>query len=63
MVLVVRNLPANAGDMIGVGLIPALERYPRRGNGDQLHYSCLENPMTVESGRVRSTGSQRVGHN
>jgi len=39
---VVRNLPANAGDM---GLIPGLERSPGEGNGNPLQYSCLGNPM------------------
>ena len=40
--LVVKNPPANAGDM---GLIPGLGRSPTGGNGNPLHYSCLENPM------------------
>ena len=39
---VVKNLPANAGDM---GLIPGLGRSPGGGNGNPLQYSCLENPM------------------
>ena len=39
---VVRNLPANAGD---VGLIPGLGRSPRDGNGNPLQYSCLGNPV------------------
>ena len=39
---VVKNLPANAGD---VDLIPRLGRSPGEGNGNPLHYSCLENPM------------------
>ena len=38
----VKNSPANAGDM---GLIPGLGRSPGVGNGNQLQYSCLENPM------------------
>ena len=38
----VKNLPANAGD---VGLIPGLGRSPGEGNGNPLQYSCLENPM------------------
>ena len=41
-VSVVKNLPANAGNM---GLIPALGRYPGEGNGNPLQYSCLKNPM------------------
>ena len=39
---VVKNLPANAGD---VGLIPGLGRRPGQGNGNPLQYSCLENSM------------------
>ena len=39
---VVKNPPANAGDM---GLIPGLGRSPREGNGNPLQYSCLENPV------------------
>ena len=39
---VVKNLPANAGD---VGSIPGSERSPGEGNGSPLQYSCLENPM------------------
>ena len=32
------------------------------GNGTPLQYSCLENPMTEEPGRLQSMGSWRVGH-
>ena len=38
----VKNLSANAGDM---GLIPGLGRSPGEGNGNQLQYSCLAQPM------------------
>ena len=38
----VKNLPANAGDM---GLIPGLRRFPGEGDSNQLQYSCLGNPM------------------
>ena len=38
----VKNLPANAGDM---GLIPGLGRFPGEGNDNLLQDSCLENPM------------------
>ena len=44
MVLVVKNLPANAGDMEDVGWIPGLGRSPGGGHGYSLQYSCLENP-------------------
>ena len=33
------------------------------GNGTPLQYSCLENPMDEEPGRLQSMGSLRVGHN
>ena len=40
---VVKNLPANAGDTRGAGLIPGLGRSPGLGNGNSLQYPCLEN--------------------
>ena len=39
---VVKNLPANEGD---VGLIPGSGRSPRGENGSPLQDSCLKNPM------------------
>ena len=42
--LVVKNLPANAGDIRDVGSIPGSGRSPGEGNGNPLQYSCLENP-------------------
>ena len=43
--LVVKNLPANAGDTKDVGLIPGSGRSPGGGHGNPFQYSCLENPM------------------
>ena len=43
--LVVKNLPANAGDARNKGLILGLGRFPGVGNGNLLQYSCLENSM------------------
>ena len=40
----VKNPPANAGDIRHVGSAPLLERSPGGGHG-KLQYSCLENPM------------------
>ena len=40
---VVKNLPANAGDAGGSGLIPGSGRSPGVGNGNPLWHSCLEN--------------------
>ena len=45
MVLVVKNPPANTGDLRDAGSIPGSERSPREGNGNPLQYSCLENSM------------------
>ena len=44
------------------GSIPGLGRSLGEGNGSPLQYSCLENPMDLEPGRLPSMGSQRVGH-
>ena len=41
----VKNLPANAGDIRNPGSIPGSGRFPERGHGNALQYSCLENPV------------------
>ena len=41
----VKNLPANPGDIRDVGLIPESGRSPGGGHGNPLQYSCLENLM------------------
>ena len=45
MVLVVKNPPANAGDLRDVGSIPGSGRSPVRGHDNPLQYSYLENLM------------------
>ena len=45
MALVVKNLPANTGDIRDVSLIFGWGRSPEGGNGNPLQHSCLENPM------------------
>ena len=45
MALVVKNLPANAGDARDPALIPGSGRSPGGGHGNPLWYSCLENPI------------------
>ena len=45
MALVVKNLPANAGDLRSAGSTQGLGRSLGRGHGNPLEYSCLENPM------------------
>ena len=45
MVLVVKNPPANAGDIRNADSIPGMGRSPGGGPGNPLQYSCLTNPM------------------
>ena len=52
----VKNLPANAGDIIDEGSVPGLGRSPGEGNGYPLQYSCLENFM--DRGARRATVSE-----
>ena len=41
----VKNMPANAGNVRDVGLSPGSGRFDGGGHGNILQYSCLENPM------------------
>ena len=41
----VKNPSGSAGDIKDMGSIPGSGRSPRGGNGNQLQYSCLGNPM------------------
>ena len=47
--LVVKNPPANSGDLRDMGSIPGSGRSPREENGNPLQYSCLENPQGQRS--------------
>ena len=66
MALVVKNTPANAGDVRDAGLISGLGRSPGGGHGNPFRYSCLENPMDrgAWQGIVHRLDYrlQRVGH-
>ena len=53
----IRNLPANAGDIGDMGLISGLGKFPGRGSGNTLQYSCLENPWTEEPDGLQSLGT------
>ena len=53
MALVVKNPPANAGDIRGVGSIPGSGRSPGGRNGNPLQYSSLEN--SVDRGAWQAT--------
>ena len=52
-VLMVKNLPANAGEGRDMGSIPGSGRSPGGGHVTPLQYSCLENPM--DRGAWRAT--------
>ena len=53
MALVVKNPPANAGDVRDLGSTPGWGRSPGGGQGNPLQYFCLENPM--DGGAWRAT--------
>ena len=44
LALVVKNSPANEGDIRDIDSIPGSGRSPGERNGNPLQYSCLENP-------------------
>ena len=52
MALVVKNLPAKAGDIRDRDLIPGSGIYPGGVRGNPLQSSCLENPMDREAWRA-----------
>ena len=54
--LVVKNMPANAGDIRDVGLIPGSGRSHGVGNGNPLQYSCWENSMDRGAWRATAQG-------
>ena len=45
-----------------LGSIPGLGRSPGEGNGNPLHYSCLENPMDYSPPGSSVHGVTRVRH-
>ena len=55
----VKNSPANAGDLASV---PESGRPPGEGNGNPLLCYCLENPVDAGTWGLQSMGLQRVGH-
>ena len=54
---VVKNLPANAGEIHGPG------RSLEKRNDDPLQYYCLGNPMDRGAWRVTVHGVMKVRHN
>ena len=45
VVLLVKNVPADARGLRDLGSIPGLGKSPGQGNGSPLQYSCLDNAM------------------
>ena len=59
--VVVRNPPANVGDVRDTGSIPGLGRLPGGGNGNHSSILIWEIPWTEEPGGLQSMGLQKVG--
>ena len=54
----VKNLPANAGDIIDAAPIPGSGRAPGEGHGTHSSIIAWEIPRTEEPGRLQSIGLQ-----
>ena len=52
----VKNPPANAGDVRDLNLIPGVGRSSGEGNGSPLQYSSLENPTDREAWQAAVLG-------
>ena len=59
--LVVKNLPANPGDIREVGSIPGSGGSPGEGNSNPLQCSCPENPMDRGAWRATVLGGHKRG--
>ena len=59
---VVKNLPDNAGDARGQGLIPGWEDPLEEGMATHSRILSWRLPWTEEPGWLQSLGLQRVGH-
>ena len=58
----VKNTLVKAGDRRDVSSISVSGRSVEAGNDTSLQYTCLENSMAEEPGRLQSLELQRVGH-
>ena len=61
LILMVKNPPANAGDIRGVGLIAGSGRSPAGGHATHSSVLAWRIPWTEEPGGPQSVGLQRVG--
>ena len=58
----VKNLPANTGDVRYLGFIPGSGKSPGRRHGNPLQYSGLDNPMDRETWRATVHRVANLGH-
>ena len=63
VVLVVKNLPANAGDTRDVDLIPGWEDTLEQQVATHSSIFAWKSPWTEELSQIHSMGLQRIGHN
>ena len=56
VVLVIKNLPASAGNVRETGLVPGLGGSPGGGHSNPLQYFCLKNPMDRRAWRAAVLG-------
>ena len=62
MALAAKNLPAYAGDLRGMGVIPGQEDPLRKEVATHSSILAWKIPWTGELGRLQSMGSQRARH-
>ena len=60
--LVVKNLPASAGDIRDAGLMPGSGRYPEKGLATYSSILTWRIPWTEEPGGLQFRGSHTVRH-
>lgn len=63
MVIVLKSLPANAGNATDVGSVTGSGRSLGRENGSLPQYSCLGNPSGQEESGRSPWGHRGIGQN
>ena len=54
----IKNPPANAGDIRDMGSVPGLGRSPAGGHDNPLQYFCLENPTDRRASKATVHGAR-----
>ena len=60
MALVVKNLPANAGEVRDAGSLPESGRAPGGGHGNRSSILAWRTPWTEEPGGLQASGLSRT---